>query len=157
MRFEEGCIFEDNLFYINYIFKAKRIYFYNKSLHNRRIRTESIIHSGTKNHVDVLKIHNLTRDMLLEYGLYEEFKDELFKKKILVTYSRFQNVNPKFKEYFFNEIKKDYLKYQKAYEEEIDFKKISPAVINKYESALTSNSAEEYEEKVKNFKKNKKW
>lgn len=156
MRFEEGCIFEDNLFYINYIFKAKRIYFYNKSLHNRRIRTESIIHSGTKNHVDVLKIHNLTRDMLLEYGLYEEFKDELFKKKILVTYSRFQNVNPKFKEYFFNEIKKDYLKYQKAYEEEIDFKKISPAVINKYESALTSNSAEEYEEKVKNFKKNKK-
>ena len=34
LRFPEGVIFEDNLFFTEAIFKAERVYFYKKHLYN---------------------------------------------------------------------------------------------------------------------------
>ena len=56
-RFLEGLIFEDNAFYFDYIFDAARIHFYDKCLHYRRIRKNSLITAASRNHTNLIEVY----------------------------------------------------------------------------------------------------
>ena len=63
LRFREGVIFEDNLFTFEYIFNTEQIFFYNKTLHHRCVRKESVMTSASKNFIDSLEVFNGLIDM----------------------------------------------------------------------------------------------
>ncbi|WP_458453958.1 glycosyltransferase family 2 protein [Methanobrevibacter sp.] len=116
LEFYEGLIFEDNLFFVNYIFKAKRIYFYDKYLYHRRIRDDSITNSRGKNHVDIVKISNKIIDLMKELNYYEKFKVQLFNFKMYNIYIRFNNIAREYEDYFFDIIKNDFINHKTEYE-----------------------------------------
>ena len=160
--FDESVIFGDNIFFINYIFDAKRIYFYDKCLYYRRIRDDSVISSSNERHSDIIIVFNKIEALLKEKGLYDEFKESLFVSKINGCHYRYSQINIENKEYFFNEMKRDFESKKGEYEKDIDFEKIdefSKALfenITRYESPEAFDlSMEKYhlENKFKKLKK----
>ena len=88
-RFDEEVIFEDNLFYINYILDADRVCFYDKCLYNRRIRDDSIIGKGNENHVDVITVYNRIGDVIRQRKIFDDVKEEWFMAKIYGCHYRY--------------------------------------------------------------------
>ena len=144
-RFEERMIFEDNLFFTDVFFKAKRISFYNECLYNRRIHEDSITKSSTRQHTDILRVFNMMNDKFRKLGYYPQFKEKLFMRKVDGVNYRYDLIAPEYKEYLFSEIKKDYVSKKEMYEKELDFSKIDLRSKTIFESVLSSNSAREFE------------
>ena len=155
-RFNEHLIFEDNLFTMQYIFKAKRMYFYDSHLYHRRIRENSIITNKSKNYADVIPIFNLIIEKIKEYGIYDEFKEELFRRKIQAIFFRFNLIAAEFKEYFFTKIKEDFFEKQQEYENEINFEAVDLKFKLLFYCVLESDSYNQFELKVEKYElKNK--
>ena len=133
IRFEEGLIFEDNLFTMELIFNSKSIYFYDRYLYHRRMRDNSIITSNNKDFMDSLEIMNMVEDLFLEKGYYEECKEKLFMKKYGELNHRLFLIDEKYKEEFFNRIKSDLKEKQGKYDSTIDFNMVEDAIIDVYE------------------------
>ena len=110
LRFLEKTIFQDNVFFWEFLFNTNEIYFYNKFLYTRRIRSTSCIHSKDKRNIDTIKINNLIVKTFMDYGHFEEFKENLYNKKIHLVNRRYDEIQDEFKELFFSEMKKDYVK-----------------------------------------------
>lgn len=119
MTFVEGVIFEDNVFFTEAILKAKRVLFYNKHLYNRRIRDNSITTSKNIKFIDSIKVINLMYDITKEYGVYDDFKQELFVKKTESGYNRLTAIDDEYKPLFFEELKKDYLSKEKDFKQDL--------------------------------------
>ena len=149
VRFEEGLIFEDNLFFIKYIFNCDRISFYDECLYNKRIHNHSIISLASKDYVDIITIFNMINDVFRQKGCYDEFKEKLFMRKIDAIYYRFELINEDYKEYFFSEIRKDYLQKRDEYESELDFSMIDERSKAIFKSVLESDSSYDFEMKLK--------
>lgn len=149
VRFEEGLIFEDNLFFIKYIFNCNRISFYDECLYNKRIHNHSIISLASKDYVDIITIFNMINDVFRQKGYYDMFKEKLFIRKIDAIYYRFEMINAKYKEYFFSEIKKDYMQKQTEYERELDFKMIDERSKAIFKSVIDSDSSHDFEMRLK--------
>lgn len=153
MRFLEGLIFEDNLFFTEAMLKAKRISLMNKHFYYRRIRENSITTSKTIKFADNLIIFNKIIDLFKEYGIYEKYKKQLIEKKITTAYTRFSQVDEIYKAEFFNRIKKDFKKHEDEYEhDDVFLNKINNKERFIFRSALSSNSYEEFESNVEGYK-----
>ena len=149
-RFDEELIFEDNLFYINYILDAKRVCFYDKCLYNRRIRDISIIGKGNKKHVDVITVFNKIGNIAKERKVYDEIKEDWFMAKIYGCYNRYDLIMPKYKEYFFEELKKDFTLHKDEYYDTLNFEKIDALPIAIFENALRYDTSESFDLSVEN-------
>ena len=110
IKFPENLIFEDNIFFWNVLLNAKRVLFHDKYLYTRRRHGSSTIGSGSKKFIDTIKINNLIIDTFKNYGLFEQYKNKLYNRKVSTIYTRFTQIKEEFKNLFFEEMKKDFVK-----------------------------------------------
>ena len=151
LRFPEGLLFEDNVFFAKTLFKAKRIYFYDKFLYNRRMHEDSLSKTFSLNLLDTIEITDLLLDLIEKYG-YLRHKPELYYRIFNNIYSIFENAPDEFKEDVFLEIKKRYLKFKGKWESDDYFKnKLNKRHKHIYNSAIQSDSACEFKARVKLF------
>ena len=135
-RFPEGLIFEDSLFIFDYIFDAGRIYFLDECLYSRRLRKDSIINDADKKHIDIIKIYDLIYDKFKSKGLYSEYKEKLFMRKVDIIYYRYSSVNQQYKNQFYREMKTSFLKQLDEYENQLNLDEITPYHRNIFESVV---------------------
>lgn len=122
MRFAEGLIFEDNLFFAEAMIKAEKVSFINKHYYKRRIREGSITTSNTIKFADAVTIVNLIIDLFKREGLYEEYRKPLMENKIRSAHNRLLLVDDEYKEEFFKIIKNDFSNFKDEYENDEVFK-----------------------------------
>ena len=143
--FPEGLVFEDNVFFWEVLFNAERIVFLRKHLFKRRWYSTSSTTSGGKHFVDSIAVNNLIIKRFMEYGLFEEYKQYLYNKKIKLVFMRYNRTKDEFKDYFYEKMKEDFTKMlnheryddfiQNAYQYNKD----------RFESVVKSNNREEFE------------
>jgi glycosyltransferase involved in cell wall biosynthesis len=148
-KFPEGLIFEDNAFYADYILDAERIHFHDECLYTKRIREGSIITKASKNHTDIIKINQIISQKFKNKGLYAEFKEELFMRKVDSIYYRFTLIQPRYRQYYYDIMKEDFLNQKQEYETEMNLKQISFYYKNIFESVIQSTTPEEIDLNLK--------
>lgn len=156
IRFHENLIFEDNPFFIEAIFKAERVYFYDEYIYWRRIRRDSITNSNFSSFPDLIEIYNIIYDLLKDLGVYEDFKDKIFKKKFTNIYTRFIEVTDEYKQDFFDKIQVDFPKSLKNLEKDKDFDKFNPRAKFILYAGINSDTYQEFESSVKEYDSRKK-
>ena len=144
LKFPEDLIFEDNVFFTEAVFNAKRILFYNKHLYYYRMRKDSITNSGS-NFSDIIEIRNMIIDLAKKY---DNFYSYLYAKKLNLIKFRFSQTSDEFKEDFFNKIKIDFEKHKDEYESSEDFQNLPDDVKSIFYAGLDSKNYEEFENKI---------
>lgn len=153
LKYPEGLLYEDNVFFTKALFKADKIYFYDKFLYNRRVRKNSLSKSPS---LDTIDITDLLLDIINEYG-YTIHKKELYYRIFNNIYKIFENTKEKYKEEVFLKIKEKYQKYSEKWQEDSYFRnELNPRYKNIFESAINSDSPAEFELRVKLFDSEKK-
>ena len=145
MQFPENIIFEDNPFFIESIFKANRVYFYDKYLYNRRIRNNSITTSQFSNYSDSLIILNMIMDIVKKLGYFDEFADILYNRKISMALFRYNSLDEKYKEEYFEKMKEDFLNNKTNFESDIAFNNLNSKLKNIFYSVLSSDHYKEFD------------
>lgn len=148
MRFPEGLIFEDTLFFPEALFRAQNVFFYNKYLCNYRIREDSITASDFKNFSDIIEIMNLIIDLTKKYDNFDEFKGILYSKKLIRIKYRFLEISDDYKKDFFDKIKKDFLSKKGEYESDESFHNVSDKIKKIFYAGLKSKDYEEFEKSI---------
>ncbi len=152
LRFPEGLIFEDNLFFAKAIIKTENIYFHDKHLYNRRIRKNSITQKFDIKYADVIIILNEIIELAKSNDLYGLYGRKLLEKKMGRVFVRFSEVSDEYKEEFFNLIKKDFESHKVEYENDSIFcNDLDNRSRHIFYSALDSNSYKEFFYKIKLF------
>ena len=151
MEFPTGLIFEDNPFFIEAMLKSRRVSFLDEHLYFRRIRPNSITTtSDNKNFSDTLDIANRIIDITKKYGEYDNFLKTAITRKLGSGYDRFEQINIKYKQDFFNKLKKDFITRKKEFESVIPH--LEPKIRCVYELAFTCNTCKEYQLSVDLFR-----
>lgn len=110
ITFPEGLIFEDNVFFYNALLSAERICFLDEFLFVRRWYSTSSTTAGDLRFLNSIDVTNLLIKTFEEHGEYENFKKNLWNFKIDKNMMRYRKVKNEFKETFFKQLKKDFLK-----------------------------------------------
>ena len=147
-KFEDGLLFEDNLFFIKCMLSADRVYFYDSYVYNRRLHDSSITSSYFSKFSDVLIIYDKIEQELKKFGVYDELKVQMFNRKCRTTFMRFTQVEDK--DDFFRAIKSDFISKRDT----SILEKCSQRSRCIYESALDSDTPDEFELKVKLYDMN---
>lgn len=109
VRFPEGLIFEDNIFFWEILLNAKRVYFLKEPLFYRRWYESSSTMAGDLRFTDSIAINTMIIDVFEKYGKLDElFKLRLYNRKISLTFLRFMQIKGEFKEIYFEELKKNF-------------------------------------------------
>jgi len=108
--FPEGLIFEDNVFFYNALLSAERVCFLNEFLFIRRWYSTSSTTAGDLRFLNSIDVTNLVIDTFEKHGEYENFQKNLWNFKVRINMMRYKKIKPEFKETFFNELKKDFIK-----------------------------------------------
>lgn len=156
IKYHENLIFEDNPFFVEAIFKAERVYFYDEYMYWRRIRKNSITQSNFSNFPDLIEIYNIIYDLLKDLEVYEDFKDKIFKKKFTNIYTRFVEVTDEYKPDFFEKIQEDFPKSLMDLEKDEDFGKFNPRAKFILYTGINSKTYQEFESAVKEYDLKKK-
>lgn len=146
LTFPEGLIFEDNPFFIEAILNAKRVFFIEKYLYNKRERRDSITTGGSRNFSDIIEIRNMIIDLAKKY---DNFYSYLYAKKLNLIKFRFSQTSDEFKEDFFNKIKIDFEKHKDEYESSEDFQNLSDDVKSIFYAGLNSKNYKDFEDTIK--------
>ena len=150
VRFDEDVIFEDNLFTMEYIFRANRIYFYDKQLHHRRLRPNSIItNKNNRKHVNGITINNRMIEKIKQVGYYDYVKEQLFVKNFTKISYRFIDIADEHKEYFYDCLKEDLDKHAEQIKNTLDFSLIDERTTFIFESILKSTHYWELELRIR--------
>ena len=156
LRFPEGLLFEDNVFFTKALFKADRVYFYDKYLYNRRVREDSLSNSISLGLLDTIEISDMLLDLIDEYG-YGRYKGELYYRIFNNIYSLFEDAPDECKPDLFFEIKRRYLKFSDKWQsDEYLENDLSKRQRHIYDSALKSDSGDEFESRVKIYDRQRK-
>lgn len=149
VKFPEGIIFEDNPFFYKTFLRAKQVaiirdflYFY------RGQRADSIISNADFKYFDIIKSHNLTKKIILSDPHYDDLKIDLFNYVIRSIFNRYFQVSEKYKNNFFEIIKKDFENMALKYDE-IDA--LNTFSKNKFNNVMNSDSYKEFELLEKNY------
>lgn len=151
LKFPEGLIWEDNPFFIQAMIKAKRMYFYDKYLYFRRMRSTSIVHSYSSQYADCLIIFNMMAEITKDNDCYEMYKKTIFRRKLDRAFKWFIVTNPEDKWDFFNKIKEDFLKYQNEIESDEFFYEINEKYRVIFKAGIYCETPDEFEYTVKNY------
>ncbi len=143
--FPEGLVFDDNIFFWDVLFNAKRIAFYRKHLFKRRWYSYSSTTAGDQRFLDSIDIHNLMVERFEKYGLMDKYKDKVVNRKVNMAYNRFRDIKPEFEEIYFEKLHDDFVKcvddgfYEKYMEDSLDER--NKAI---FDSCYDSNSSKEF-------------
>ena len=108
IRFPEGLVFDDNVFFFDVLFAAERITFLKKHLFKRRWYPTSSTRAGDLRFLNYIEISNLIWDVFRKYDVFDEFKETLYAKKVSTVYYWYQNIQDEYKQDFLDAMKKDY-------------------------------------------------
>ena len=101
-KFPEGLIFDDNVFFWQVLFNAKRVYFHNEFLFTRRRYSSSSTSLGDERYLDSLKIVNLIGEEFRKHGEFEKHKLKLYDEKIHMGEYRYRFIKEEFKSLYFD-------------------------------------------------------
>ena len=152
ITFPEGLVFDDNVFFYDVLFAAERITFLRKHLFKRRWYPTSSTRAGDLRFLDYIDICNLIWDVFFKYSEFDNFKDELFKKKISVVYYWYENIKEEFKAQFFSKMKGDY----DSIAQDKEFCQYMLSNLNEWQrtifsSVLNAGTREEFDLYMKNY------
>lgn len=147
ISFPEGYIFEDNAFFTEVILKAKSVFFYDKHLYNRRVRSDSVMGNRNLKQADIIPIFNKMIDIVIKYDCFDEFKSFLLEYKVSIINMRFGLVEDKFKNEFFIRIKNDFNDYKNYFDEVFNEFKHENKIF--YENVLEYDNYREFELNLK--------
>lgn len=106
IRFTEGLIFEDQLFFLQTFIPAKTIFINNENLYMyRRENNSSTMNSINKNVFDIFKIINKMESYLKNTNNYEEYKYAFFQHKYIQYSFLFFKTPLNHKPRFYDEMK----------------------------------------------------
>lgn len=109
LKFYEGLIFEDYLFFTQIYFKAQRISFEEKPLYFYRCNREgSIKKAADERYFDIFKISKEVIKTVEECGEWEKYKMPLLLKNVKDLLTYYFLINPQYREAFFEKIKEQY-------------------------------------------------
>lgn len=109
IKFAEGLIFEDNIFFWEVLIQAKKIYFLREHLFYRRWYESSSTMAGDLRFTDSIAINTMIIDVFEKYGkLTEPYTRRLYNRKVSLTYMRFTQIKSEFKEVYFDEMQKNF-------------------------------------------------
>ena len=151
ITFPEGLIFEDNLFFMKMIFKAKRIYFLDEYFYYRRLRDDSITSSSFSQFPDCIPIYDSVGEHLKQIGKYDEFAEQLFNRKCKDVFTRFSNVPDEYKQGFYEDIKENFSQKKKSLEREGTLKICTERSLEIFNSAINTNTYREFELSINLF------
>lgn len=112
IRFPEGLLFEDTLFFIKVLFNAQRMYFLDEYLYYRRIHSDSITNSYYAEFSDCITIYDMIYDYLKEIERYDEFKVQVFEKQCENIFHRYSQLPDEFKDDYFKKAKSSFSKIE---------------------------------------------
>lgn len=153
IRFAEGLIFEDNIFFFEVLIQAKRIYFLKEHLFYRRWYESSSTMAGDLRFTDSIAISTMMIDVFEKYGKLDDlFKQRLYNRKVSLSIIRFGQIKPEFKEIFFDEMQKNF-GYWISDNEFYEYLQSLMIPRNKFllESILKSETAQELEYLIENY------
>ena len=150
IRFVEGIIFEDNPFFVEILFNAKRMFFLDEYLYYRRVRENSII-TSSKNFMDFITVSNLLIDLTKQYGYYDEYKGPLFNKTIKNMFIRFVQTDDDYKKEYFAKMKDDFLSKKDEYDHDEVFQNSDDRLKEIYYKCIEAETPKELELYLKVF------
>ena len=108
--FPEGLIFEDNVFFWEVFFSAKRIYFLKEHLFTRRWHDASSTRAGDKRFLDAIKVNDLILEVFEKFGLLDDeiYNVTAYNRKIKSNFNRLSLIKDEFKPLYFNEMQKNF-------------------------------------------------
>lgn len=143
VKFPEGTIFEDNIFFWKLLFKAQRMYFIKEYYYVRRVHGNSVTKLGNKQWVDAIDIYNKVWSIFKENNYFEKYKSKLYNNKLQFALFRYDNINEKYKQFFFEHWKQDLINIQSNY---YDFEeKLNEKNKLVYQIVLSSNNSNEFD------------
>lgn len=107
-KFPEGLVFDDNVFFFDILFNAEKMAVYEKFLFIRRWYTYSSTTNGDKRFMDSIDINNLTIDLFKKHGVFEQYKMDLYNRKVNLGNYRFVRIKDEFKDLFFEKLQNDF-------------------------------------------------
>lgn len=147
-KFPEGLIFDDNVFFWQVLFNAKRIYFHDEFLFTRRWYSTSSTTLGDQRYLDSIKIVNLIGDEFKKYGEFDHHKVKLYNEKVHMGIYRYRHIRKEFKELYFNAWQEDIINLLIDEELFYDFfKNLNIEYKNMIYNVLLSNNSTEFEKK----------
>lgn len=153
IRFPEGLLFEDNVFFTHALFKADKILFLDEFLYNRRRRPDSTTTPITVKSLDTIEISNQL------IGLCDKFKHPDHKKELYYRifhniYEIFKNADETLKPVLFDRIRDEYLKNSTEWESDEFFLSMLKKKYKRiYKCALKYNDYKKFEKCVDKPKK----
>ena len=151
IRFPEGLIFEDNLFFIKTFFKAERVYFADEYLYYRRIRSDSITNSYYDNFTDCMDIYELIIDFIKQIGKYDDFHIQIFDRQCHDCFHRFRLLEEEYKNDFYMKLKSHFSNQKSMLESYRTLDSCSKRSLEIYNSAINSKTYKEFELSVEVF------
>ena len=155
IKFPEGLVFDDNVFFYDVLFAAERITFLREHLFARRWYSSSSTTAGGKTFLDYIPICNLIWDVFKKYDVFDEFKKELYIKKVNTINFWYNGIKEDLKQEFFEKVKADYLKLSEDKEFYDNFlSDLNPNQRLIFDSVIESNYYREFNYRLRT-KKNK--
>lgn len=108
IKFPEGLIFEDELFFYDSYLRAKKVSSINENLYYYRMTENSVIRGKDKDFSDILIIFKLTREKIKELGYISIYKKQYYNYFIDSILTRFSQTSDKHKENFYKLMKEDF-------------------------------------------------
>ena len=122
IRFPEGLLFEDNVFFTHALFKAKRIYFHDEFLYNRRKHYDSTSTTPLIKLLDTIEITNHLIDLTNKFD-HPKHKAELYYRIFPNIYNIFKQTERSKKQEYYNKIKNDFEANKAKWESDEYFQK----------------------------------
>ena len=155
IRFPEGLLFEDNVFFTHALFKANRIYFHDEFLYNRRKRYDSTSSAPLIKLLDTIEITNQLIDLTNQYN-HEKHKKELYYRIFPNIYSIFKQTDKSKKQEYFDKIKKEYEKSKDKWENDEFFNNdLNPFYSHMFNCVLENKKWKKFESCMDKYIKNK--
>lgn len=107
--FPEGLIFEDEKFFYDVYLRARKVSIVDEFLYYYRVNRKGSTVSIEKenDYTDIIPISQQIRETFRQTGNYEDYKHLLNNRLIHLQLARFTQTSPKYKENFFNLMKRD--------------------------------------------------
>lgn len=151
IEFPEGLLFEDNLFFIKVIFKARRAFFYDDYFYYRRIRPDSITNSYYSDFSDCIIIYDRIIEFVKGIGRYGEFKCQIFDRQCFDLFHRFRLLSDEYKKDYFDRMKSSFSGYEGELKENGALEMCSKRSLVIFENAINSQDYHEFESAVNAF------
>lgn len=138
VKFFEGLCFEDNPFFLEIIFNAKKMGVINEQFYAYRINRENSILTGRADkYFDFIPIANLCQEILQKHPLWEQVKYNFWDYKITSIYHWYSQIAQEFKEKYYKQMKSTFLNYNLS---QFDMNKIPDASYKLFVSVLDGSA-----------------